>query len=217
MSTSTSTYEIAQIDAIEETRDGRCPMRPVRHHFGITSFGINAFTAPATGDWLINEHDEADDGSEELYLVQRGRATFEIDGERVDAPLGTFVFVPPGVKRTAFAEEAGTTLVAVGGTPGKAYEPGGWEVWGPLNQYYQDGDYEAVIAEGRELIENSPYPLPLYNLACCEALAGHKEDAIEHLRQAFDRREQLREFAKGDTDLDSLREEPPFKELVGSE
>jgi len=216
MSTSTTTYQVAQIDEIDETFDGRCPMRPVRHHFGITAFGINAFTARETGDRIINEHDEADDGSEELYLVQRGRATFEIDGERVDAPTGTFVSVPPGVKRTAFAEEPGTTLVAVGGTPGKAYEPGGWEVWGPLNKLYQDGDYEAVIAEGRELIENSPYPLPLYNLACCEALAGHKEDAIEHLREAIGRREQLREYAKGDADLDSLREEPAFKELVGS-
>ena len=216
MSTSTSTYQVAQIEEIDETYDGRCPMRPVRHHFGITSFGINAFTARETGDRIINEHDETDDDAEELYLVQRGRATFELDGERIDAPTGTFVSVPAGVKRTAFAEEPGTTLVAVGGTPGKAYEPGGWEVWGPLNKHYQDGDYEAVIAEGREVIENSPDPLPLYNLACCEALAGHKEDAIEHLREAISRREQLREFAKGDSDLDSIREEPAFKELVGA-
>jgi tetratricopeptide (TPR) repeat protein len=217
MSTSTSTYEIAQVGEIDEIADGRCPMRPVRHHFGITSFGINAFTARETGDRIINEHDEADDGQEELYLVQHGRAAFEIDGERIDAPTGTFVFVPAGVKRTAFAEEPGTTLVAVGGVPGKAYEPGGWEIWGPLNKHYQDGDYEAVIAEGRELIESNPqYPLPLYNLACCEALAGRKDDAIEHLREAISRREQLREFAKGDSDLDSIREEPAFKELVGA-
>ena len=214
MSTSTSTYEITQLHEIDEVADGRCPMRPVRHHFGITSFGINAFTARETGDRIINEHDEADDGSEELYLVQHGRAAFEIDGERIDAPIGTFVFVPAGVKRTAFAEEPGTTLVAVGGVPGKAYEPGGWEVWGPLNKHYQDGDYEAVIAEGREAIENSPYPLPLYNLACCEALTGRKEDAIAHLRLALERQPSLRDLAAEDTDLDPLRDEPAFRELV---
>jgi mannose-6-phosphate isomerase-like protein (cupin superfamily) len=49
------------------------------------------------GDRLINEHDESQehDLQEELYLVQRGRATFELDGERVDAPAGTLVFVRP--------------------------------------------------------------------------------------------------------------------------
>ena len=116
---------VARIDEIDEISDGRCPWRPVRFHFGITSFGVNAFTAHQVGDRLINEHDESQehDLQEELYLVQRGRATFELDGERVDAPAGTLVFVRPEVKRTAFAEEPGTTLVAVGGTPGKAYVP----------------------------------------------------------------------------------------------
>ena len=75
-------------------------------HFGITSFGVNTWTGKSAGDRIINEHDEADE-HEELYLVQQGRATFELDGERVDAPAGTLVFARPGVKRTAFAEEAG--------------------------------------------------------------------------------------------------------------
>ena len=104
-----------------ELDDGRCPYRPVRHHFGITSFGVNAWTARDAGDRIINEHDESEpDSDEELYLVLRGHATFELDGERVDAPAGTLVFVRPGVKRTAFAEEAGTTIVVLGGSPGKA-------------------------------------------------------------------------------------------------
>ena len=61
--------------------------------------------------------------SEELYLVVQGRAGFELDGDRVAAPAGTFVFVPPGVKRTAFAEEPETTVIAFGGTPGKPTSP----------------------------------------------------------------------------------------------
>ena len=57
---------------------------------------------------------------------------FELDGDPVAAPTGTFIFAPPGVKRTVFAEEPETTAIALGGTPGKAYEPGGWELWAPL-------------------------------------------------------------------------------------
>src|SRR5688500_9177071 len=123
-----SGYAVAHLDEIDEMDDGRCPWRPVRHHFGVTAFGINAWTARGAGDRIINEHDESDE-NEELYLVQQGRAVFELDGERLDAPAGTFVFARPGVKRTAFAEEPGTTIVAVGGTPGEAYEPHGWELW----------------------------------------------------------------------------------------
>ncbi len=111
-----SGYSVAHLDEIDEVSDGRSPWRPVRHHLGITAFGVNAWTGREAGDRIINEHDESDAGDqqEELYLVQRGRARFEIDGERLDAPAGTFVLVRPSVKRTAFAEEPGTTIVAVG-------------------------------------------------------------------------------------------------------
>ncbi len=210
-----SGYAVAHLDEIDEVSDGRQPWRPVRHHFGITAFGINAWTAPAAGDRIINEHDESEE-NEEVYLVQQGRAVFELDGERLDAPAGTFVFAAPGVKRTAFAEEAGTTIIAVGGTPGKAYEPDGWEIWAPLKALYDAGDYAAVADRGREVIEAHPeYAEPMYNLACCESLAGRTTDATEHLRQAISRSERLREFAKEDSDLDPIRDEPAFKELVG--
>jgi hypothetical protein len=56
-----------------------------------------------------------------------------------------------------------------------------------------------------------------YNVACCESLAGRNEDAIEHLRLAIDGFEDFREMAKSDTDFDPIRDEPAFKELVGSE
>jgi tetratricopeptide (TPR) repeat protein len=209
-----STYKVAQLEEIEEITDGRCPWRPVRKHFGIMSFGINAWTAPNAGDRIINEHDE-DGEHEELYIVQRGRATFELDGERIDAPAGTFVFADPGVKRTAFAEEAGTTLIALGGTPGQAFEPNGWEVWAPIHALYLDGKYDEAADRGVGLIEANPeYADVAYNVACCESLAGRTADAIEHLRLAIERSERFREFAAGDTDLDAIRDEPAFKELM---
>jgi tetratricopeptide (TPR) repeat protein len=215
-----SDYAVAKIDEIDEISDGRCPWRPVRHHFGITSFGVNAFTGKEAGDRLINEHDESEeqDLQEELYLVQRGRARFELDGDQVDAPAGTLVFARPNVKRTAFAEEPGTTIVALGGRPGKAYEAHGAEIWLPLNHLYESGQYAEAADRGREEIEAHPeYPMPLYNLACCESLAGRPADAVEHLRMAIERREQFRSMAAEDSDFDPIREEPAFKELVGME
>lgn len=112
-------YAVAHVDEIGEMDDGRAPMRTVRHHFGITSFGVNAWTAREPSARIINEHDESEpDSQEELYLVLRGRASFEVDGEQFAAPAGTFVFVRPGVKRTAFGGEPGTTIVAFGGCIG---------------------------------------------------------------------------------------------------
>jgi tetratricopeptide (TPR) repeat protein len=213
-----SDYAVTKLDEIEEISDGRCPWRPVRHHLGITAFGVNAFTGKEVGDRIINEHDEAGehDLQEELYLVHRGRARFELDGESVDAPAGTFVYVQPKVKRTAFAEEPGTTLIALGGQPGKAYHPTGYELWAPLNPLYEAGNYAEAAERGREVLEANPqYPELAYNVACCESLAGRKADAIRHLRIAIEAHEPMREFAGRDSDLDNIRDEPGYQELIG--
>ena len=213
-----SGFAIAHLDEIDELSDGRQPWRPVRHHFGISSFGITAWTGHEAGDRILNEHDEADqsDRAEELYLVTQGRAVFELDGERRDAPAGTFVFVEPEVKRTAYAEEPETTIVAVGGVPGKAYEVSGWELWAPFRPLYEAGDYAAVADRAEELTESGQrYAVPLYNLACCESLAGRTDEALEHLGQAIELMDGMREYAKGDSDLDAIRGEPRFEELVG--
>ena len=208
-------YRVATVSELQDIayRQGT-HMRPVRHHLGITAFGTNAWTAANEGDRLMPEHEE-DEGSEELYVVLRGRARFEIDGDTVDAPTGTLVFVQPTANRTAFAEEAETTVLAIGSKAGQAYEVGGWEVWAEFHPAYEAGDYEAVIDRARETLEASGYATPLYNLACCEAMAGRKEDAIGHLRVAFERRPSLRDVAKEDTDLEPVRDDPTFRELVG--
>ena len=74
---------------------------------------LNAYTLGEDGR-LINEHDESGSGQEELYIVLDGKATFELDGETVDAPAGTFVFVPPESRRKATGDG---TVLAVGATP----------------------------------------------------------------------------------------------------
>jgi tetratricopeptide (TPR) repeat protein len=218
-----SGYAVVHVDDIAELDDGRAVMRPVRHHLGITGFGVNAWTAANVGDRLIPEHQEANENEdeaerdEELYLVVQGRAVFELNGERHDAPVGTFVFVRPRVNRTAFAEEPGTVLVAVGGTPGKAYDPVGWELWSPLRPLYEAGAYAEVVTRAREVIASDPqYGLLFYNLACCESLTGQTAEALEHLRTAIELSEMFRGYAKNDSDLDAIRGEPAFDEIVAA-
>jgi tetratricopeptide (TPR) repeat protein len=208
---------VARLDEIEEIDDGRCPFRPVRHHFGIMTFGVNAMTARADGNRLINEHEEAEpESSEELYFVVSGHARFELDGAIHDAPVGTFVHVPAGIKRTAFANEAGTTVLAIGaGSRGKPYEPGGWELFAPLFPLFESGDYEEGADRAQALIaDDPPYGAVYYNTACFEARAGRIDAALDHLRRAVELAPSLAELARDDDDLAVLREHGEFAEIV---
>ncbi|HTU88083.1 MAG TPA: hypothetical protein VMF57_21060 [Solirubrobacteraceae bacterium] len=211
-------FAVARLDDIEEIDDGRCPFRPVRHHFGIMTFGVNAMTARSDGDRLINEHEEAEpESSEELYVVVSGHARFELDGEVQDAPAGTLVHVPAGIKRTAFAQEAGTTVLAIGAGPaGKPYQPGGWELFAPLFPLFASGDYEEGADRAQALIANDPpFGSVYYNTACFEARAGRIDAALAHLRRAVELGPSLAELARDDEDLTALREHAEFEEIVG--
>jgi tetratricopeptide (TPR) repeat protein len=211
-------FAVAHLDDIDERVDGRCLFRPIRHYFGITGFGVTAWTAHAAGDLILNVHDEGDPTSdEELFLVLRGSATFELNGDRVHAPAGTLIFAPPGAERIAFAEEEGTTIIAIEGTPGAAYDARGWEVWAPLVPLYEAGEYAKVAERLRVEIEASPkYPMLFYNLACCESLSGRTNDALEHLRHAIALSDEFRANAKDDSDLDPIRHDPGFDELMAA-
>jgi len=209
-------FAAARLEEIDELR-GRTPFRPVRHHFGITTFGVNAMTAHADGDRLINEHEESDpDSSEELYVVLSGHATFALDGQEVDAPTGTFLHVGAGTKRTAFARTAGTTVLAIGaGPPGKPYVPTGWELFAPLMPLYEAGEYEEAADRAQALIASDPpYGALFFNIACVEALAGRSEAALTHLRRAVELYPSFAENARTDDDLTSLRDDPVFAEIV---
>jgi len=99
---------------------------PIRHHFGIRAFGVNAWRG-GPGDEVIKRHDETESGHEELYLVLSGRATFTLGGEDVDAPEGMCVSISdPAVERVAVAQEPNTVVLSIGNAPGGAYE-GGWD------------------------------------------------------------------------------------------
>jgi mannose-6-phosphate isomerase-like protein (cupin superfamily) len=183
----------------------------IRRHFGIGSFGVNASIAREDGATLVPEHAEDDtSGQEELYLVVAGNATFVLDGGEVDAREGTLVFAPPGVRRTATGR-AGTTVLAVGATPGKAYVPTGWEIGAPALPLLASGDYvgaKAILVAGLEEFPESP--LMLYNLACAEARLGARDEALGHLARAAELDPRFGEYARTDDDLESIRDAPEF-------
>lgn len=213
-----SSYKSAHFTDIEVIDDGRCPLRPVRHHFGIRTFGVTTWTASQAGDRLINEHDETDVGKEELYLVLHGRARFELDGEQLDAPTGTFVYAAPEVRRTAFAEEPGTTLVAMGGAaPGQPYVVEGWEIWSPMMELFRAGQYAEAADWVKARLKSDdlePSATLYYNLACAESLAGRHEETLEHLARAIEMDGQFRGLAAEDSDFDPVREQPDFQALL---
>jgi tetratricopeptide (TPR) repeat protein len=208
------TYGVAALGDVESlrTRHGY-DWRSIRHHFDVRGFGVNANVAVEPG-LVVETHDElhGDGGQEELYVVVSGHATFTLDGEEVDAPTGTLVFVRnPAVKRTAVAHEAGTTLLCVGGRPGQPFRVSTWEYSRRAGQRVEAGDPEAAVQIMEEVVAERPDdPRALYDLACFESLAGRREEALEHLRCALEGEPSLREHARTDTDLDPIRDDPGF-------
>jgi hypothetical protein len=189
-------------------------VNPVRLHFGISSFGINAYSARA-GERVIEEHDELGHGAgrhEELYFVATGHATFELGGEEIDAPAGTVVFVrDPAVRRGAVAREADTTVLVVGGVPGRAFEPSPWEAWLAAKPLLDAGQPDRGVALFLETLERHPgNSNVLYNLACFESLAGRPDDALAHLTEAIELDSRMREWARTDEDFAAIRDDPRF-------
>jgi tetratricopeptide (TPR) repeat protein len=191
---------------------GRLLWRPVRRTLDVGAFGINAYVAPSAGDDVVEEHTESTLRHEEVYVVLTGHAVFTLDGETLDAPAGTVVFVrDPRVKRHARAEEPGTQVLAVGGPRDEAYEPSPWEDYFAAERHRATGNYEAYAAELAAALERRPdHPATLYNLACAEALAGRPDDAITHLRRALELRPELADTARQDEDFGSLRQRPDW-------
>ena len=121
-----ASYETAHID--DMAAEHWPHWIPIRHHFGIETFGMNAYRRDA-GESAVPEHDESASGAPELFYVASGHATFHVGGDEIDAPAGTCVWVKDaGATRTATANADGTLVLAVGAAPpGEAYSPSGWE------------------------------------------------------------------------------------------
>ena len=188
---------------------------PIRRGLGIQAFGVNAWTAREAGATVIQEHDE-DSGHEELYVVVGGHARFTVDGDELDAPGGTLVFIrDPKAKRGAVATEPETTALVVGAKPGEPFRPMPWEVNAEVLPLFEEGRYEEakqLLLDALEEYEDGG--ILFYNLACAEARLGETDAAFQHLAPAFEERPDLREAAQTDDDFESIRDDPRFAELA---
>jgi hypothetical protein len=191
----------------------------LRRTLDIGAFGVGAAFQRKSGETVIPDHHEAGPGGdrhEELYVVVQGAARFTIDGEDVDAPHGTAIFVhDPAVMRTAVATEDETIVLAVGGPRDHAYritpaasQEGFWDA-------YREKDYATALAATKRGLEMYPGNANLlYNVACMEALLGNDDAALTALAESVAQWEPYTEMAQKDDDFVSLREDPRFLELV---
>ena len=194
------TYQVAHLDELDRLPvDQGLEWRPIRRRFGIRAFGVNAYTAEKPGDWVVEEHTEKQFGHEELYFVVGGHARFTLDGEEVDAPAGTLVFISdPAVKRAAVSEKDGTVVLAVGGKPGEAFTPSGWE-WSFVAAAQPPEQAVTTMQDGVAALGESA--AGLYHLARHEWRAGRVEDARTHLAKALELEPSYRQYAEQDDDL----------------
>jgi hypothetical protein len=182
--------------------------------FGIRAFGTNAYTADV-GNEVVEEHTEGSVGHEEMYVVISGRATFTLDGEEVDAPAGTIVHLPdPSVRRAAVAEEPDTRVLAIGAKPGEAFQPSAWELGFKASKM----EPKEAVAYVEEHMDEYPESAATYfNLACFRALAGDPEGALDAIERAAEMDpDEVRKWSENDSDLDSIREDPRFKEATSA-
>jgi hypothetical protein len=120
---------------------------PIRRALGATGVALNAYSAAATGDALIERHD--------------------------------------------------------------ALPPAPYDYWYAAEPVSAAGEHDRAIEIASEGLADRPlHPLLHYQLACYNALGGHRSDAVVHLRIAYREDRRTREWAAGDADLDSVRDDP---------
>jgi tetratricopeptide (TPR) repeat protein len=202
------THQIAHLDEVEAVNG----WLPLRRRLDVQAFGVNAWRPQEDGHTIIGEHDEATTGHEELYVVTRGHATFTVDGDEIDAPAGTLVFVSDAsLKRSAAAKDPDTTILTAGGKPGEAYAPLPWEENAEIIPLFARGEFGEAKARLEAALERFPDAGGLlYNLACAESRLGERDAALAHLERAIEIWPGFREAAIGDPDFESVRDDPRF-------
>jgi hypothetical protein len=208
-------YTILTLDEVETAEHRGSNLIPIRYTLGFRPAGVNAWIADAGGQ-LIPPHEE-DSGNEELYVVVRGRAKFTVGDETADAPAGTLVLVEAGDHRTAVAAEHATIVFVAGASVGEAFDGGGWDTFAVANALREAGrmDECRAVMEQEMAARPESWALP-YNAACLEALSGNTDEALAQLRRALALEQtEIREYLENDSDLDSLRDDARFQELLG--
>jgi hypothetical protein len=219
MAATQTSYGVVSLgDRLAAAEDDRGRV-PLREDLGVGAFGVNAIYQRKAGEPIVRWHHEAGPGGdmhEELYVVVQGSATFTVEGDEIDAPQGTAIFVrDPAAIREATATADDTIVLAAGGPRDHAYRTtpaasavGFWDA-------YRDHDYAAALQTTRRALETYPgNAYLLYNVACMESLLGNDEAALTALAESVSQWEKYKEQAREDDDFASLRDDPRFVELV---
>jgi mannose-6-phosphate isomerase-like protein (cupin superfamily) len=113
-------YVIKRIDEMEAVFRGA--FKRARAELGVEAFGMQVIDLPPNLD-QFPEHDHAESGQEEVYVVLRGRGEIEIDGERHEIDPDTLVRVGANAKRKLITGDEPMRVLALGGVPGQPYDP----------------------------------------------------------------------------------------------
>jgi hypothetical protein len=112
-------YTISPIDDMEAVVFGS--FKRARAVLGVESFGMQVIDLPPNAE-QYPEHDHADSGQEEVFVVLRGSGEIEVDGERLALDPETMIRVGPTPKRKIWPGGEGMRVLALGGCPGALYE-----------------------------------------------------------------------------------------------
>jgi cupin domain len=206
-----------RIDELAPGRPQGIDWVPLRAELGISAFGVSAYRADA-GELVVPRHSEKSGGGagvhQELYVVVSGRATFTVEDETVDAPQGTCVFVPPGERREARAEEPGTTVLVVGAPPDEAYRVAPWEYGERAARAAELGDVDELErVRDAGVAAYGEHVTMLYASALISAQRGRHDEALDFLSRAAADEEfgaWVRENAPAEPLLEPIRDDPRF-------
>ncbi len=112
-------YTIKEIDQLESIHHGAVKLAGAE--LGICSFGLQVFDFPG-GFSDYPEHDHLADGQEEVYVVLRGSAEFQIDGEQTFVGVGQLLRIPSASKRKLVPGPEGVRILAIGCSEDRPYE-----------------------------------------------------------------------------------------------
>jgi tetratricopeptide (TPR) repeat protein len=224
VTTATETFSVLSIDERlgERGREQEDPQErtyvQLRRELDIGAFGVFTVRADA-GKALVSERTAtgyAADRHEELFVVTEGSATFTVEGQELDAPRGTAIFVRDvEAKRAAVAGQDGATILVVGGRREEAWRPTPGEAMQPFFEPYEAKDYESALRIAEQVLAEYPgNGFAHFNVACAQSLLGRKEEALKHLRAALEAAPALLENARTDEDLATIRDDPRFRGLV---
>lgn len=112
-------FTITPIDNMEAVVFGS--FKRARASLGVESFGMQVIDLPPNATQYPN-HDHAESGQEEVFVVLRGSGEIEVDGERLALDPDTMIRVGPEPKRKIWPGEDGMRVLAIGGCPGHVYK-----------------------------------------------------------------------------------------------